>query len=221
MGWSEYLLAFTGFFLTHSLPIRPPLRPRLVAHLGAAGFIAAYSALSLGALAWVIAAAGRAPYVPLWDWAPWQNYVVLDVMLAVCLLLALAIARPNPFSFGGMRNDAFDPARPGLVRYTRHPLLLALALWSGAHLVPNGDLAHVILFAIFAGFALAGGRIVDRRRQREMGADWQRLLDAVKVAPPAPWMPLATLTLRLTMGVLLYAGLLWLHPMVIGISPIP
>ena len=43
----------------------------------------------------------------------------------------------------------------------------------------------------------------------------------MKAAPPAPWMPPATLTLRLAMGVLLYAGLLWLHPMVIGISPIP
>lgn len=221
MGWGEYVLAFATFFLTHSLPIRPPLRPRLVALGGAWGFLAGYSLLSLGALAWLISAAGRAPFIPLWDWAPWQNDVVLVVMLAVCLILALAVARPNPFSFGGRANDRFDPARPGLVRYARHPLLLALALWSGAHLVPNGDLAHVILFAVFAAFALIGGAIVDRRRQREMGADWQSLLAAVKAAPPAPWMPPAALALRLTAGILLYAGLLWLHPLVIGVSPIP
>ena len=135
MGWGEYALAFGAFFLTHSVPIRPPVRPSLVARLGHAGFGLIYSALSLGVLAWLIGAAGRAPYLPLWPWAPWQNHVVLMVMLPVCLILALAIARPNPFSFGGAQNDRFDPARPGLMRLTRHPLLLALALWSGAHLL--------------------------------------------------------------------------------------
>lgn len=132
MGWGEYALAFAAFFLTHSVPVRPQLRPWLVARLGHAGFGMAYSVLSLGVLAWLIGAAGRAPYLQLWPWAAWQNHVVLTIMLPVCLILALAIARPNPFSFGGARNDRFDPARPGLVRLTRHPLLLALALWAGA-----------------------------------------------------------------------------------------
>ncbi|HHZ08454.1 MAG TPA: NnrU family protein, partial [Rhizobiales bacterium] len=77
MDWGEYALAFAAFFLTHSLPVRPPLRPWAVARLGRAGFAAAYSALSLAALAWLIVAAGRAPYLGLWDWAPWQNHVVL------------------------------------------------------------------------------------------------------------------------------------------------
>ncbi len=27
MGWAEYALAFAAFFATHSLPVRPPLRP--------------------------------------------------------------------------------------------------------------------------------------------------------------------------------------------------
>jgi uncharacterized membrane protein len=147
MGWNEFAFAFAAFFLTHSIPIRPPLRPWAVARLGHAGFGIAYSALSLAVLAWLIAAAGRAPYVPLWDWAPWQNHVVLAVMLPVCVILSLAIARPNPFSFGGAQNDRFDPASPGIVRLTRHPLLLALGIWSAAHILPNGDLAHVICSA--------------------------------------------------------------------------
>ena len=135
MGWNEFAFAFAAFFLTHSIPIRPPLRPWAVARLGHAGFGIAYSALSLAVLAWLIAAAGRAPYVQLWDWAPWQNHVVLAVMLPVCVILSLAIARPNPFSFGGAQNDRFDPASPGIVRLTRHPLLLALGIWSAAHIL--------------------------------------------------------------------------------------
>jgi len=221
MGWGEYALAFAAFFLTHSVPIRPPVRPWLVARLGSAGFGIAYSALSLGVLAWLIGAAGRAPFVPLWHWAPWQNHVVLTVMLPVCLILALAIARPNPFSFGGARTESFDPARPGIVRLTRHPLLLALALWAGAHLLANGDLAHVILFGTFAAFALLGMRLVDRRRCREMGAAWNRLDETRRQAPllpqPVSWPGAA---IRLASGIGLYAALLWLHPWLFGVSPL-
>ena len=110
MGWLEFAAAYAAFFITHSLPVRPPLRPMLQTALGPRGFTLAYSALSLAALAWLIVAAGRAPFVPLWNWAPWQLYVPLVAMLPVCLILALAIARPNPFSFGGALNAKFDPA---------------------------------------------------------------------------------------------------------------
>lgn len=220
MEWAEYALAFAAFFLTHSVPIRPPARPWLVARLGHAGFALGYSALSLGVLAWLIGAAGRAPYLPIWPWAPWQNHVVLTVMLPVCLILALAIARPNPFSFGGVGNDRFNPARAGIVRVTRHPLLLALALWAGAHLLANGDLAHAILFGTFAAFAVLGMCMVDRRRQREMGADWGRLHAATRAAPLRPASGGEALQ-RAGAGLVLYAGLLWLHPYVFGVSPLP
>lgn len=219
MGWNEFAFAFAAFFLTHSIPIRPPLRPWAVARLGHAGFGIAYSALSLAVLAWLNAAAGRAPYVPLWDWAPWQNHVVLAVMLPVCVILSLAIARPNPFSFGGAQNDRFDPASPGIVRLTRHPLLLALGIWSAAHILPNGDLAHVILFGTFAGFAMLGGRLVDRRRQREMGQRWHDLRAALSECPASLSLTADTL-LRLAAGLMLYAGLIWLHPLVIGVDPL-
>ncbi len=219
MGWNEFAFAFAAFFLTHSIPIRPPLRPWAVARLGHAGFGIAYSTLSLAVLAWLIAAAGRAPYVPLWDWAPWQNHVVLAVMLPVCVILSLAIARPNPFSFGGAQNDRFDPASPGIVRLTRHPLLLALGIWSAAHTLPNGDVAHVILFGTFAGFAMLGGRLVDRRRQREMGQRWHDLRAALSECPASLSLTADTL-LRLAAGLMLYAGLIWLHPLMIGVDPL-
>lgn len=219
MDWGEFTLAFSAFFLTHSLPVRAPMRPWLVARLGPAGFGLAYSALSLGVLAWLIGAAGRAPFVPLWDWAPWQNHVVLVLMLPVCLILGLAVARPNPFSFGGARNHTFDPLNPGIIRYTRHPLLLALALWSASHVLANGDLAHVILFGAFAGFAVLGGRLVDRRRRREMGPRLDELRVAIAGSRRVPSLT-GPAMLRLLAGVLLYAVLIWLHPLVIGVDPL-
>lgn len=215
-------MAFAVFFLSHSLPVRPPLRPWLVARLGSRGFTAAYSVLSLAILWWLIVAAGRAPYVPLWHWAPWQSHVALTVMLISCVVIALSIGRPNPYSFGGARNERFDPENPGLVRLTRHPLLAALALWAAAHLLANGDAAHVMLFGTFALFALLGGRLVDRRRKRALGPRWSEMLERTKMRPLSSALdrgPVAVF--RLICGVLLYLILLMLHPAVIGVSPIP
>lgn len=222
MGWGEFALALGVFFLSHTVPVRPPVRPWAVARLGQRGFTLGYAVLSLAVLTWLVFAAGRAPYVPLWQWAPWQNHMALALMLPACLIATLAIGRPNPFSFGGARNDRFDPARPGIVGWMRHPLLVAFALWGGVHTLANGDLAHVILFGTFAVFALLGGRLIDRRKQRQMGAAWDRLrtemadggrpalTDIVREAPG-----------RIAAGVALYALLIVLHPLVIGVSPIP
>jgi uncharacterized membrane protein len=221
MGWSEFGAAFVVFFLSHAIPVRAPVRPWLEARLGQAGFTALYSTLSLAVLVWLIGAAGRAPYVALWNRAPWQAHVTLAVMLPVCLILALSIARPNPFSFGGGWNDRFDPARPGIVGWMRHPLLVALALWAGAHIVPNGDLAHAILFGTFAAFAGLGGRLIDRRKRREMGGDWDRLRKAARAAPVMVGSISLATVLRLAAGVILCAGLIGLHPHLFGVSPLP
>lgn len=221
-GWAGFVAAFAAFFLTHAVPLRPPVRPALTRLLGRRGFTLAYSALSVAVLAWLLAAAGRAPFVPLWDWQPWHNHLVLTVMLPVALILALALGRPNPFSFGGGRADRFDPAHPGIVALLRHPLLVALALWAGAHLVANGDLAHALVFGAFAGFALLGGRLIDRRRRREMGQAWHDLARATAAAGPRP-PPGAgpALAARLLAGAGLYLALLGLHAPVIGVSPLP
>ena len=217
MGWGEYGAAFAVFLLSHAVPVRPPVKPWLVARLGPQGFTLAYSVLSLAVLVWLIGAAGRAPHVPLWGWAPWQAYVPLVAMLPVCLIIALAIRRPNPFSFGGAENGRFDPARAGIVGWMRHPLLVALAIWAGAHLVPNGDLAHVILFGVFAGFALLGQRLIDRRRQREMGGQGAALRAGLRPGPV--WE--RSVIWRGAAGIALYLVALALHPVVIGVSPLP
>lgn len=221
MVWSEFVLALAAFFLSHSIPVRPPIRAWALARLGRRGFTLVYSALSLGVLVWLVGAAGRAPFIPLWRWAPWQNQVALAVMLPVCLILALSIGRPNPFSFGGAHDERFDPAQPGIVGWMRHPLLVALGLWAGAHTLANGDLAHVIMFATFVAFAGLGGWLIDRRKRRQMGADWQRLRDAPREKRrPGPLMLLWQMPRRTALGIAAYIGLITLHPFLFGVNPI-
>lgn len=220
MAWAEFGLALAAFYLSHLLPARPGLRARLVAALGSRGFGLAYSALSLVLLYWLIVAGGRAPRVALW-WVPGGAWLVLAAMLPVCLILALALGRPNPFSFGGPAGP-FDPARPGIVAWLRHPLPVALMLWSGAHLLANGDVAHVVMFGGFLALAALAPRALDRRNRRRMGPDWPRLTQALRAAPrPGALRLLADHPGRTAAALGLYLGLLLLHPWVIGASPLP
>jgi uncharacterized membrane protein len=226
-GWGEVLLAFALFGLSHALPARPALRRPLTALLGERAYTAIYSLVSLGILAWLVAAAGRAPFVPLWDYAAWQSWVPNLAMPLACGLIAFALGAPNPLSFGG-RAAGFDPERPGIAGLARHPLLWAIALWAFSHAVPNGNLAHALLFGAFGGFAILGMRIIDRRKRRQMGEEaWARLAARTSFWPGAAlltgqWRPRGSPGLaRLGVAVLLYLALLGLHPAVIGVSPLP
>ncbi|KND19000.1 NnrU family protein [Pannonibacter phragmitetus] len=221
LGAGEFILAFMVFLLAHRIPTIPVVRSTCVATLGPRGFTLAYSALSLLLLAWVIGAAGRAPYVHLWDTVPALAYFALALMLAAFLIASLALGRPNPFSFGGMNNGQFDPARPGIVRLTRHPLLVALALWSLAHLVVKGNAAHLLMFGSFLAFSFLGMRMLNRRKQRQMGGNWQDLDSAVAARPLlACLLPLRETVLRGCVAVALLYLMLLLHPVLFGVDPL-
>jgi len=213
-GWGEYLAAWGMFLLSHMMPMRPPVKPWLVRHLGATGYGLAYSALSVAALGWLLGAAARAPHVPIWsppDWGPW---VVFAAMVLASAILALGLGRPNPQSFGGWRNERFNADAPGLVGWVRHPVLAALLLWSAGHLAVRGDLAHGAMFAGFAGFALLGMWAIDRRKRRDLGqAAWNQRLRRMRAAPVRIG---PDTVLRLGLAVGLVGLLVWLHPWLAG-----
>jgi len=215
-GWLELILAFAFFFASHAIPIRPPIKACVVAQIGTRGFTLAYSALSVVALGWLIIAAARAPFVELWPRAPWQIWVPFLGNAVAAIVIALGVARPNPLSFGGSRNGEFDPNLAGIVGWLRHPLLAAIGLWAAAHIVPNGDLAHVLLFGTFLAFALLGMKIIDRRKRRQLGADWSGLTQTarrVEITPGGLG--------RVVAGLGAWWLLLLLHGPVIGVSPWP
>lgn len=232
MEWLEFSAAGLLFLVSHRMPTIPRFKRPLLRALGRPVFGALYSALSLATLAWLILAAGRAPYVALWDQTPASTWAPMLVTPVACLFAAFWIGAPNPLSFGGGRDAEFDPLRPGPVGFARHGLLWALALWSGAHIAPNGDLAHVVLFSVFTVFALVGMVMIDRRKRREFGpAAWDALaartsfwpgqaLAAGRWRPTGPFVTLSIFA-RLAAAALLYLGLLSSHTWVIGVSPLP
>lgn len=219
-GWTDFTLALLAFLASHMIPARPRIRAALVQAVGLRPYILGYSLLSVLILIWLVSAAAQAPYVQVLPphgalrWAP------ALLMALACPLTVAGMSVRNPLSFGGLGQGEFDPDRPGILALSRHPLLLALMLWSLSHLLANGDLAHVILFGGFAAFSLAGMALIDRRKQRVMGPEWEQLarntarfslrgLSAL-VQPHA-----------LIGGAALYLLFFALHGTVIGLSPVP
>lgn len=212
-GWGGFALAVLFFLATHAVPARPAVKGRLVATLGRGGYGAAYGVVSIAALAWLIVAARQAPFVPVAGFATWQLAAPFVLMLPACLVVAFALGRPNPYSFGGVHDERFDPAHPGIVRLTRHPFLAAIALWSAGHTIANPDLAHVILFGGFLLLALAGMAMIDRRRR---GAPVPAAGGAGRGG-----MGAAEIAGRAAGGVVLYGALIGLHPWFAGVAVEP
>jgi uncharacterized membrane protein len=223
MAWLELSLALVLFFASHRLPVALGIKAAFANRGALPAYYTLYSALSLALLWWLILAAGRAPAIPLWDHAFWHRWAVNLAMPAACLLAAYGIAAPNPFAFEGKR-AGFTPEAPGIAGFTRQPLLWALTLWSGAHLLANGDLAHALVFGPFLAFALLGMLALDSRNRRALppeAAAHTSLLPAAALLS-GRWHPRHLPSLpRLATGLAAWAALLHLHAPLIGASPLP
>lgn len=225
-GMTEFLAALAVFLCSHSIPAMPQVRAGLVRLFGERLYLAVYAATSLLILAWLIGAARRAPFVPLWDVSASAYWAPLLAMPAAIFLLVSGLLAVNPLSVA-LRSKAFDVRAPGIVGITRHPVLWAFAIWSAAHMVPNGDLVSAILFGGFMVFALAAMPTIDRRKSRQLGMGWQRLASATSALPFAatlagrglPAWPRGQLLLATAITITAYLALLLAHAAMFGPDP--
>ena len=229
VGWAEFALAAVAFAGSHFLPARGELRDDLIGKLGRRSYFAGYGVVSLLLLGWLISAAGRAPYVELWPPEAWTRWVPALIMPIAFFLAVAGFGLRYPFTLGGRRDAQFDPAHPGFAALTRHPLLWALTLWAGAHLPPNGDLAHILLFGGLAAVSIAAVPMFDRRAMKTLS-----IADSTALFRTAPLLSLSIvlsptwlrdnarfLRLRLILSGVIWGMLLALHGPVIGASPMP
>lgn len=218
-GIGHLVLSVAIFLAAHSASNWQPLRGPVEARFGRAAFYAGYSVVSSVLLVWVVAAALDSPTVVIWEQRPWMRWVPPLVMPFACLLWVPGLTQKNPFSIG-LGGAGYDPARPGIVRLTRHPVIWGLGLWSAAHIIPNGHLAGLMLFVPLLLLCLAGPRLLDSKRRKSLGEDRWR-----EMATPARFEIGALLREigwgRILGGLVLYPALLLLHPPVIGLSPLP
>lgn len=130
----------------------------------------------------------------------------------------------NPLSLSANRQEASD-SDAGILGVTRHPVLWALALWAVAHVVPNGDVAHVVLFGTLLALCLAGMTLMDRRAAKRLGRDrWAELAAQRPLLPfsrprSKRWPSRRDFLLGLV-GLSLAVGAAFLHDAIIGVPAV-
>lgn len=224
---TEFLAAIVVFVVAHVVLPVPAIRSPLIRLAGRRGYLLGYSLLSIGLIAWVVIAARRAPYTPLWALQPWHALVLIVLMPVAAWLLIGGLAEPNPLSIS-LRSTTDASVGP-VARITRHPVLWAFVLWAGGHTIANGDLVSLIMFGGLTLLAIAGFPLVDRRARRRLGAArWTELAHATSIIPFAAvaagrarfvWTLSATLWAIVALG-----GSIWFavdgHARLIGLDPL-
>lgn len=221
-SWTPFAGSLAAFLASHAIPARPPIRRRLVGIVGERAYLVLYSVASLLLLGWLFRAAAEAPYVELWATLEWQLFVPRILVPVAFALGTMGLFTANPLSLSLKRQG---PARSSILGVTRHPVLWALALWALAHLVPNGDLAHVLLFGLLLVLSLGGMVVMDRRAARRLGsAEWTSLTARSPLLPfsrpDALLWPTWRDGLLGLLGLLLANAMAVLHGPIIGVAAI-
>lgn len=94
--------------------------------------------------------------------------------------------------------------QPGRIRgWLRHPMLVAVKIWALAHLIANGDLGGLLVFGSFLSWA-----VYDRIAVKRRGDAGAPRLAAFTAADGV----------ALGAGTVAYVGMIFLHPVLIGVS---
>jgi uncharacterized membrane protein len=227
------LIAAAAFFLAiHLLVSGTRVRDALTGRIGLGPYMGVFSISSVAGLAWLGIAfaqarhAGAAPV--FWDITPATRLVQVALQLLAMLLIVPGLATPNPTSV--RQEGALD--RPdlvrGMLRITRHPFLWGVAIFSGGHLLVNGDAASIVLFGTLFVLSVLGTVSIDAKRRRALGPKWEAFAAQTSNAPFAAivqgrqrlsvgeigWW-------RIVLAVAVWALLAWAHPYLFGARALP
>lgn len=176
------IVVFSALFvMTHFGLSYGPIRRGLVDKLGEWPFRGLYSLVSFLTLgpAAVMWWGNRHLGPVLWELGPWvERGIALVLMLAAVELLVLMLATPSPSS---LIPGNTEPR--GILRVTRHPMNMGLALFGLAHMLGNGTLGDVAFFGSFVIVGVLGPFHQDARLKRTRGEGFAKFLRQTSVIP--------------------------------------
>ena len=219
---SQLYFATAAFIATHFIT-STPLRGMLVKALGEKAYTALYSLLAFATLGWMIWAYNRAPLEPLWVGLRWLPAVAMPFAF---VLLACGLLSRNPTAVGAAKLLKNPEPAQGIIRVTRHPVMWAFMLWSLAHLLARAEHTALVFFGGFLLLAALGAVVMEQRKARTLGEDWQRF---AAVTSYFPFLAILQGRNRFdareiglrnpAIGLALYALFFWGHAMLFGARP--
>jgi uncharacterized membrane protein len=181
--------------------------------------------VSLAAIAWMIWAYVKAPYERVWVGDEFKVWALVLMPVSLICIVAGGMTR-NPSAVRQESALATMGEPRGILRITRHPIQWGIALWALLHLIARGDAASLVFFGGFALLAILGTMLIDARKNRTLGADWQRFASSTSNFPFAAiiqgrnqfrfeeigWK-------KVLIGLGVYFVFIFLHPYLFGARP--
>jgi len=178
------LMAAMACFVGAHFVLSHPLRAPAVATLGDRGFRIVYALVAAILLALALAAFRYSPHDPLlWTSGRTVTNIVYDVLTYGSLVLFSSSLFGNPASNVKHREFLLQDAPRGVFRMTRHPMMFAFILWSGAEILLVPAARQLILFGGVIILALVGASLQDRKLTSLVGSDWQTWMDRTPFWP--------------------------------------
>jgi uncharacterized membrane protein len=169
------------FVVTHLGLSHGAIRKALVAKLGQWPFRGLYSVVSFLTLGTAAALWWQNRHLGpvLWEINPWvERGIAMVLMLFAVELIVLSLANPSPAS---MVPGNTEPR--GILRVTRHPMNIGLALFGLTHLLGNGTVGDVAFFGSFVVVGVAGAFHMDARLKKERGEAFVEFCRQTSVIP--------------------------------------
>ena len=186
------ILGLIIFLGVHSVRIvADDWRTQTRSRLGELPWKGLYSVASLLGFALLVWGFGLARQQPVQLWSPPLAMRHLAALLTLVSFVLLAAA--------------YVPGN-GIKARLHHPMVLATKVWALAHLLANGNLAHVVLFGAFLVWAVFDFTAA-RRRDRVAGTQY-------------PACNAGATAITVVVGLVAWlAFAMWLHGLLIGVRP--
>ncbi len=144
MTW--LLLGIGLFVLVHlSSSLLPDLHAGLKRRIGANAHRGLYAVTVLAGVALIVVGWHQTIPVAIYGPPSWGPMLTLPLMFIALYLLGAS------------------HAKTAVTRYIRHPQLAAIVVWAAAHLLANGDVRSLALFATLGVWGLAEMPLLNRR----------------------------------------------------------
>ena len=189
MGLAILIVGLIVFLGPHVFMTQRKARAALIARVGDWPYRALFALVSIAGI--VLIGLGFADYrahglIPVWTPPGWTRHVTVALVWPAIILVTAAYI-------------------PGDIKRTlKHPLLAGVKLWAVAHLISNGDLGGIILFAAILAWAVYDR--ISLKHRSDPGA------------PPIPVGGRRNDVIAVVVGTVLYLALGFVfHPLVIGL----
>ena len=230
--WS--LALSSAFFLTIHLMISGTiLKQQMIQAIGTRTYMLLFSIFSIVGFMWMVLSYSPATLDP-------QNIIyfshdfkksIYGTAIRFCVfplnfigwnLIVLGMLSKSPTKLSAVKQLP-EKSIFGIIRLTRHPILIGISIMCISHMISNGELAGLIFFGALGSLCVLGAHSIDHKRLEQYGEPYEKIMRLTSIMPGAAiaagrtaFEPNEIGVLRVALSVSSFTSIVVLHEILFG-----